>query len=385
MSNVFYSDDNKNCFRSPMKPVYLFIEIPAFNLSLIKNTIDNPGIGGTEFSSIRLAHKLLEFDVDLTVVSNTLSSDHFIDDLPVMSFKTFNDARPGICIVPTKFNDCEIHAHHRIIWWSHHPHERPRKEFRELVCLSEYQRLSNISKYSKRISCIPNLPSFQFNNNVAFNNSGSYAIFMGALTPGKGFLDAVPIFNDLLNREIIDGVKVIGGDLYGSGVDEKYMNKVIKKTLPFKTKYQYLGVMGNSKYSVISDARLAIFNPTGRTEAYPATPLEILNQGVMCFGGNDYGSTEHYRHFPELGINPSDTISKKVQKILALIDDHGRQRHVLEKVNNYLQLCSDEERIIYKWLEVLNSEIDVFNTSCPSNIKLRNFIKRAKEYLKSYV
>lgn len=365
-----------------MKTVYIKIDASSLKLVSISNTRYNPGIGGTEFSSLRLAYQLNSAGIDVKVVSDTISTDNVIDGLKVITWKEFQLSKLGVCIIPTKYQSLEFDPGHRVIWWSHHPHERPNEKYHEVVCLSDYQRLSNANlTSSKRIACVRNFPSFILKTHSRFNITGNYGIFMGALSPGKGFLEAVPYFNSLLQKGILNEVKVIGGDLYQSGENSHYMSKITTAMKTWKNQYQFLGVLGHEKLEVIRNARLAIFNPTGKTEAYPATPLEILNEGIICFGGNDYGSTEHYQHFPELGLLPKGCHKSQVEKIIRIFADSESQRDCFNKVQNYLSICSDENSILSNWLDIIERDIPVFNDAVPVKISTRTIARSIKGWI----
>jgi DNA topoisomerase-2 len=69
--------------------------------------------------------------------------------------------------------------------------------------------------------------------------------------------------------------------------------------------------MGEEKKNILKVCDIAIINPTGASEAFPATPLECMAMGLPVITSRDYGMYDVMKFMPELVINrPAEIISK---------------------------------------------------------------------------
>src|SRR4030095_4545044 len=70
------------------------------------------------------------------------------------------------------------------------------------------------------------------------------------------------------------------------------------------------------KTEILRACHIALLNPMGRTESFPASPLECMACGVPVVSSSDYGMSDTMRFFPELSIKSPKEILDKIQTLV---------------------------------------------------------------------
>lgn len=289
----------------------------------------NPGLGGTEFMAIVLAKQIAEMapvhDVLLWLSEGSASVLSAPKNLHIRASLT--GVTSDVLISPAY----EIHSNtadmasvsaKRRVAWSHHPHDlylssSSLRNADAVVFVGHYARLSNLSR-------IPNnLPSFKIRNpfvphfdwNLALNVAQRSCSFhtgtsrpsrtvgyVGALHPAKGFHHVARMWSRISNR--VDGAHLVvvgSASLYGD-MDEhdiiptshEYAIKILN-AFGSKTSLdnvRFLGRLDSGIDDIIRTFDVAIANPTGLSEADPATIKNYFRLGIPVVGGLDFGQTE---------------------------------------------------------------------------------------------
>lgn len=289
----------------------------------------NPGLGGTEFMAIVLAKRMAELapvhDVVLWVSEGSVSLLSPPKNLQIRT--SLVGVASDVLISPAY----EIHSNtadvvavsaKRRVAWSHHPHDpylsvKSLRSADAVVFVGHYARLSNRSR-------LPNsLPSFKIRNpfvphfdwNFAINlaehrshfptgiSSSSKIIgYVGALHPAKGFHHVARMWSRISNRVKGAQLVVVGSaSLYGDSdeharipTSHEYAMKIISafgsSTPPDNV--QFVGRRDSGIDDIIRTFDLAIANPTGLSEADPATIKNYFRLGIPVVGGLGFGQTE---------------------------------------------------------------------------------------------
>ena len=65
----------------------------------------------------------------------------------------------------------------------------------------------------------------------------------------------------------------------------------------------FLGLISESeKDKVLKESDIALLNPTGKSEAAPASPLECYCYGIPVIAGGDFGAFDNMKDFSELDL-----------------------------------------------------------------------------------
>ena len=63
---------------------------------------------------------------------------------------------------------------------------------------------------------------------------------------------------------------------------------------------KFLGLFSKEKNLILKHSDVALLNPSGKSEAAPASPLECYCYGIPVIAGGDYGAFDNMKYFPEL-------------------------------------------------------------------------------------
>jgi len=127
--------------------------------------------------------------------------------------------------------------------------------------------------------------------------------------------------------------------------------------------------MGVDKDKVISSAHLAIQNPTGATEAFPASPLECMALGTPVIASADFGMDDAMKYFHELTVGQPSEICQLIAN--AIDSPHGYRGLVLRSlaVASFFSYKSDES--VEKWIGLISQEKSYYDVVSSKYVALR--------------
>ncbi|NMF83034.1 glycosyltransferase [Nodosilinea sp. P-1105] len=382
-----------------MKKIYFLIFADHLKSKVFSLHRGNPGVGGTQFTSIRLALLLAETCPEWKIVlvnSNKISLENsslnVVQQISKNSTNFFNSIdinHDDLIIASTstlKTVDikCLQNFEGNLVCWSRHPFDKDanvlasKVKFKGVVCVGTYQFYSNtnITKdvfYIQNPFILPNLTKIE--KKLKPKNREIDIVYMGALIPGKGFLEVAKSWHSL--KALVPRVKlhVIGSTATYGEKSESHLIPTkpdfAEKILGFipeedihSGKVIFYGNLGEEKFEIIQKCDLAILNPTGNTEAFPASPLECMACGIPVIASDDYGMSDCMRFFPELVIKGNKDIPKKVEW---LISDPLRYQELQQRsVAVAKWFDSQADQIITRWVRLIeaiisdkNSEVDL--------------------------
>lgn len=378
--------------------VYIPVFSDATKSKIFSLQRGNPGIGGTQFTTIYLALSLGQMcpswqiilvNTTEIVLENATSNikQERLDNI-IFFFKGLSCQTSQVVIASTNLLK-EVNpkllkkTEKNIICWSHHPFDffaynlAKTINLREVVCVGTYQFHSN-KHIKSRIQHIQNI--FVPPKPIEQKNSGALLfdqiniVHIGALHPAKGFLEIAKSWNQIKARFPNTKLHVIGSS---STYGEKPESDLVPTTLSYAEEILqfipeqdiqngeivFYGNLGEEKFDIIRKCDLAILNPTGFSEAFPASPLECMACGVPVIASDDYGMSDCMRFFPELVIHGQENITDIVEW---LVSDPLRYRELKERsiaVSQWFELQT--EQIIIRWIRLIRS---VFEDIQPVNL-----------------
>lgn len=335
----------------------LTVYIPVFSQSLegkcFSATGQNPGVGGTQFTSVKLALLLADTYTDLDVqLVNTC--EFFLDrerenlkviiapDLSEFFTSTKLDTSKAVILATMSIlqqvdEELLLKKKHRVVAWQHHPFNLnariARMGFRAHVSVGSYQYYSNRPFYSS-LWHIQNPFSVGKPDHSPVASEENYVsrprrlVYLGALIRGKGFLDIAKQWRSI-KKAIPDVELHVIGSSATYGIQPEHdvlpcdcnLAEDILSYIPNKDIDNGLvvfhGNLDNEKYELMRYADAAILNPTGQTEAFPASPLECMASGLPVIASDKYGMSDSMSFFPELVIHNPEQIGDRLRWLFA--------------------------------------------------------------------
>lgn len=335
----------------------LTIYIPIFSPSVagkeFSSAGQNPGVGGTQFTSIKLGLLLADTYANLDIryandseiaLDRPRRNVNTIIDSDIDSFFDSLDAETGSFVVLSTMSllrrakyETVFRNKDRIVAWIRHPFQFDKRiakmGLRAHVCVGSYQYYSNVRFYR---------PVWHIQNpfvavtaeraptkESAFRKSKTMRIvYLGALMRAKGFVHIARAWSDI--KRLIPNVQlhVIGASsTYGRPpehdlipCDNELAHEILEnipQTDIEAGKVVFHGNLGREKFDIMRDCDAAILNPTGVYEAFPASPLECMAAGLPVIASDDYGMADSMSFFPELVLKTPDQIPSRLQWLIS--------------------------------------------------------------------
>jgi glycosyltransferase involved in cell wall biosynthesis len=355
----------------------------SLNLIDFSNYADNPGIGGTEYVTMRILYDLAAYyhndEFYLVTARNIINQT----TLPNLHIAHPRSVSLDVCVIANshfkEFEKIPCSSKRNIIW-SHHPHDELDDSINEAVFLGDYHLYSN-GLYKCKKYIIKN-PAPRINLKISNRDiSPNKFVYLGAIGPAKGLHHILKFWPKI--REIIPAAQlsVIGGDLYSEGlstnesdipVSGKYGHKLSKILYTMKKEdsdsVTFHGlVAAGEKHQIMSNSHIGLLNPTGKSEAAPASPLECYSHGVPVIAAGDYGAFDNMRYFPELDLK-----KRRLKNILTYISDSANFLKMSERSYNYSKsLYAMNGTELKKWYDLFNEDIGTDMVSLPRDFKLK--------------
>jgi len=348
--------------------VLFVLEQPEILQALQQPEGVNPGFGGTSFTTVRLVLALAQdqpgaastLQLSIGAANPPVAAFHGI---PVVDLTNTTNQHWDVAVVTGGSLDA-LHSGQlrlrstRLLAWIRHPYDwdktRKAKALKaELVSVGKAQYLSNalIAGWHHHID---NLFCAERIRRAA-GWSGDHPTpplqrrqlrigFMGALVPSKGFHQLAQhwpaICTSLRELGVEPQLEVIGGaSLYHFGEGhprlpcaQDYGNS-LERCLGTELgrSVRFHGTLGPERYRLMASCDLAVVNPSGQGEAFPATILEWLALGVPVISSQRYGCGDAMRYLLTLQIGNSGQIQQRIQGYLLqpLDEQHILRDHCL--------------------------------------------------------
>ena len=376
------------------------VESKVFDL----NRRINPGVGGTEFLSIQLMFELAR----LHPYNEFLIISRFpfeVQDTPKNLQVSVQDPflakceRCLIIVCQKYFPYCSRQTSNDYIGWLHHPF-LPRHKFedycKQLVTIGIFQdKCIRSTRFNTRVNYINNLyfPNWQiFDAAKLAKKAEKSVVFMGALVKAKGFLHVAKNLKTIM--ELGFTLNVIGAaSTYGKDNE----NKLIPTTSDFAeelmahipkseigNKLIFHGNLGQEKSDILLKSSIGFFNPTGKSEAFPATLLEMLNHGVRVFTLAKGGNSDVMKYFPESTVD----LRKEKGVSYALKSNQENIAVFYKNAEKVLLHYERESKIsLMKWSKLINRKFEThspcsYDTTSRMSIYFQYLISNAKSIFK---
>lgn len=399
-------------------------------LKLMHNTNDvNPGVGGTTYTALRLAYELFlsnkkkDYGINITLgISSSLKEkilgiptvniykeNQRLWDCAIITGGTLNNIDSGTLLIKSK----------KTLAWLRHPFDwdkikKSKKINAEIISVGKSQYISNFlikgthhhidnlfcSKRIKYAASREVLVNKKIKNDIKDHKEKYINIgYMSSLIPSKGFHivanEWLEIKKLCMEKKIIPRLDVIGGSgLYGFEegheflpCSKEYGDLIYKLIGPEIGKTVFFhGIMKGERFNLMSKCDLAIVNPSGEGEAFPATILEWYSLGVPVISTLNYGCADAMRYSEEFVIHKFKEIKEKILYFIKLDSD---SKGILKKkcISTAALFSANNEYILNQWIMLIlfpkfNFKI---NEYLPFNVIVNNFIKFLKLNIKGFL
>jgi len=354
----------------------------------------NPGFGGTSYTALRLAIELAncpearygDLQVWIGVEGTAL---HSYRGIPIADLADSGGQFWDVAILTggsiDRLYDRRLKlSSKRLIAWIRHPYDwdkigKARRLNAELVSVGKSQFLSNVliggwHHHIDNLFCAERVRraaehSIHLTANTSEQDSSKWRLgFMGALVPSKGFHELAEqwpsICTRLRSRGLDPQMEVIGGArLYAFNEEhprlpcsEPYGNR-LETLLGEELNHSvcFHGTLGVERYRLMRSCQVAVVNPSGQGEAFPATILEWLALGIPVISSQRYGCADAMQYFPDTSIGHPSEVARKIEEVIQL--SQGDAQRLYQHCNRIADLFSSQQKlIINQWRLLLHQQ-----------------------------
>jgi glycosyltransferase involved in cell wall biosynthesis len=299
------------------RKILFFVEFNApIRISWGDLEIGNPGVGGTQYTTLCLAKelsKLDQYEVAIACESDlTLGADVDVFRLTIDEAVEFAENysyclvyRPTITFQPTLLQKLS-QTRASVIAWAHvGPSQQTLRilaslnSIKRVVALGERELISwydnPVIQKSVLIRNGHHIPDHPKNVETDFNA----ITYIGSIVPQKGFHLLAEVWPKVVEQHPNLYLNVVGsGNLYSSttglgplGIATPSYETLIEKNLGTSIEsVRFLGKLGGkSKNTVVASSYIGIINPSGNTENCPLSALDFQSLSVPVFSAKRYG------------------------------------------------------------------------------------------------
>jgi glycosyltransferase involved in cell wall biosynthesis len=381
----------------------------------------NPGIGGTEYAMLLLACSLTSNYGDLNTTIYVDEEGIFPSCLKITRVKDWVDLRQKtteenihiLVLIYGMPNDMfrTFPNYLKFVVWAHlslHPKDlrwyAKNKSIRRIVCAG-YEQLDMYRDHSafKKSTAIHNGVCTDSVKNLEiepYNQRPLHVTYIGNIVPQKGFHILARAWPRILSVYPDAVLNVIGsGKLYNrnaqlgqyniadSAYEEIFMPYLTDSNGQILPSVKFCGLLGTEKKELLQKTRVAIPNPTGKTEICPYSSIDAQLYGSLV------ATIEHPAYLET--ICPSGCLLYKKQKNIdkALADavisllSKNENRHA--KVMDYITSNFSIDKVAEEWYHLftdimMDKEVPVFPIKTNTYMNLKRW-KEANRKLKNFI
>lgn len=383
------------------RKILFFVEFNApIRISWDDLEIGNPGVGGTQYTTLCLAKELNK--LDLYEVAIACESDLILGAEVAVFRLTIDEAvdfaekysyylvyRPTITFHPTLLQKLS-HTRASVIAWAHvGPSQQTLRilaslnSIKRVVALGERELISwydnPVIQKSVLIRNGHHIPDLPENTKTDYNA----ITYIGSLVPQKGFHLLAEVWPKVVARHPNLYLNVVGsGNLYSSttglgplGIAAPSYESLIEKNLGASIdSVRFLGKLGGqSKNTVVACSYIGIINPSGNTENCPLSALDFQSLSVPVFSAKRYGVIDTVLD------GSTGKLFKNYQDLPRLIDqvirDPEKRRFLSANCIPFIQERFNFSEVVKQWDELFN---DLDNPVSVGKVRIReavNFVE----------
>jgi len=358
----------------------------------------NPGIGGSEYALITVAKKLFDSSASLSV---EIIAENVNDFLPQMAYHQAEGVEDVVAYAEKKriaivvFRYGALHGFDEfaksydgpvkfVVWCENFVTSHQLKLYANCksiarlipVGIEQMEFYRDHAAFNKSDYIFNAVPQIQFDklrsqSLVPCMDRANEVTYIGSLVPGKSFHVLAKAWPEIVKSVPDARLNVIGsGQLYDRtqrlgkfGIaEESYENSFIEyiteggKILP---SVKFWGILGKEKEEIFSRTKVGVPNPTGNTETYGFTAVELQMFGAAIATQKCPGYLDTVKVNPSILYESSDELAEAVITLL-------RNRELdTSRTLDYLENKFSLDKIYKEWERLLTYAI-------PNDKPLRN-------------
>jgi glycosyltransferase involved in cell wall biosynthesis len=354
-------------------------KIPNVNFS--QPDLGNPGCGASEYVAVQVAAGLIKRGYVVKLYVTNLGK--FPESIPIVKVSNLLDSlKHSILANEVLVHRLEVSSRSfvydqitskeglRVIpWMQLTPSQKlARKLAREDSVISviavggnQVTRLRD-NPIFKKLHLISNpiaTPAMKQNSDVEPPNQ---VVFVGALTPAKGFHILADQWANVRKRVPNATLKVIGsGSLYDkerilgnmSLADKNYEDRILRE-LQADESVEFLGTITDPlvKSKIVTNSKVGIVNPSGETETFCVAAAEIQSLGVPVVTIRKFGLRDTVRH-NQTGLQYRFKVNLSRLIVKLLLDENLRKK--LGKNGPLWTRQYDIDTVLDNWEQLIHS------------------------------
>ena len=370
----------------------------------------NPGIGGTEFTTIATAYYLNKYfpdivepillannlellppslkayyaanDIDAAIESEALGANIFIFKSKDGNHELYDYLRKSNLKAITRSNNTpDVEGLNQI---ANCP------QIKAHVCVGHEQLdlLRDHRIFTKSIRIFNLFNAENFVPKQRKQKQGNTVVFLGNIMPAKGFHVLARVWHQIIKERPDAKLIVIGsGKLYDRNsklgkwevAEESYEAHYIRPFLSdengnIMNSVHFAGLLGGEKIEILQNADVGVVNPSGRTEVCPASALEIQACGTPVVAAAKEGLLDTVVHGKTglLGRNDKDLVTN----ISYLLNNPSVAEQLGENGIQFVKENFSPQEIAKQWLDLF---VDICNDKPPQPQAIKhNYYYKAK-------
>jgi len=367
------------------------VNLDGFDFSNVD--MGNPGVGGTEFVTIKIAKLLGEKIKDVVIQSpgkiQTPSKVRFEKVDSVEEAIKLSAARGEILVLRMFIinyehivNIIKQNPKSKILFWLHlTPTQKIISDLGRLnqvkafVCVENNQRVRLIDyEKQQKLVTIPHPLDRQENFLKPANLIG--VCYLGALVPQKGFHLLADVWPQISLKNPLVKLYVVGSpSLYGvteklgqfSIAEDYYEKRVFKKLSPQDKSVVFLGNLNyKERIKIFKKCSIGVVNPSGSTETFCLSAMELQQHGLPVVSANKFGLKDSIVN-NKTGILVRNNKQLKLA-IEKLLEDSVLREKMALTARNHVESKYEVTKIIELWLELLNNVTSNQKIDFPSDL-----------------
>lgn len=278
----------------------------------------NAGVGGTQYEFLLLAYSLQAYHgYDVTMYHFNKNDfpcgirDVIVDDYmsAITCSKENNDEflvfwTDGNSKLVELVNQCKVNG----ILWAHNNltgdvvKAATKSDYIKRVVFvgqEEYDRYIDDDIIKKSVMIYNIFDSFRFSKREFVKDNN--VVFMGSLVPDKGFHVLASVWKEVVNECPDANLYVIGsGKLYNRNnslgdlgiaekrYEDKFANYILENNQVMPSVH-FMGTLGKEKLEILKKAKVGVINPTGKSETFGISAIEMEALGIPVIGAKKNG------------------------------------------------------------------------------------------------
>lgn len=370
----------------------------------------NPGIGGTEYMIITVSHLLATRQNGLNIKTFTLRQATFPREYAYEVVKDFTSAvrkaaeegfeyfvfkHDANLIRSGALNSIDsnikliVWDHVFVCYWELDYYDRNPKIFkivyvgREMYDLYRDHRVFRKSLYIYNCVCLDNLREKV--NFHPFSQRSNIVVYVGGLLPYKGFHLLAKAWPIILKSVPDAELYVIGsGQLYNKEIEmgeyglaersyEKLFMQYLCKDGRILPSVHFMGNMGHEKSEILLRAKVGVPNPSGITETFCISAVEMQAMGELVATINFPGFLDTVKN--GLLYKRRRNLARSVIKLLN--SDNLKYEETMEYFNDNMSFDS----VASKWEKLLNGETHKIDQALCNKFYRLKWLKEVKRRL----